>query len=373
MDNDWKLYVGIVAEDKEYNSKELKVYVQEILPFMTNIGDYTEQQNVKLTDILQDKELEKTVKNTNIIITEYFDLFTNRQGPPDMRKGEQVFIMRYADTDKYYWYPMGRDDNLRRLERFRLAVSDNKEIQKELNDDNTYFIEMDTLHGKHILLSTSKSDGEKYRYFIRVDSITNSVKIFDDSGNEIILESDVPRIRAKNRDGTFIDLFKKDFIGAAPRDMVLKADRQMLINAESLKFVVDKAIVALAQEYGIEVENLSLNGGTIGLNGAVKLIGSLLSSPITAASYSQGGPGDSYPKPSIDLSAGKSTTPGPEADPGPDTSGNRHSAAKEQMLQCMEIIERALVKLQPIGGLDDEINQLTELAEASKMALNKGK
>lgn len=239
----YDICIGYVAEDKEYTSKTLSVYAPEILPAMDDYGDLTVKQTVKFTDAKSGLEFAETMAESNIIRAEYFDMATNRSGPPDMRQGEQVLLFHYADTDKYFWFPTGRDDNLRRLERFRLAVSNDSSAQKELNDDNTYFIEMDTLHSKRIRIQTSKSDGESYIYTIIVNSDTNTLTINDDIGNELIIESDIPRVRLKNSDYSFLDLFQKDVIIGAARDVIVKAGRQMVLASPTMATSVTSRMV----------------------------------------------------------------------------------------------------------------------------------
>lgn len=371
--NMWKLYLGIAAEDKVYNDKRLKVYSQEILPFMSSIGDLSENQNIKYTDTKTNNVFTKPVSNTNILTCDYMDLATNRSGPPDIRQGEQVFVMQYSDTDKYFWFPMGRDDNLRRLERYRISVSDDKTVQKELTDDNTFFIEMDTLHHKHVIIKTSDSDGEEFIYTIKIDADNSFVKIFDNDDNEIVLESKVPRIRLKNKDGSFLDVFKKNVMVVAPEDIVLKADRQILINTKTLSLNTSEGMVSDSKEIAINADNVELAGNTVGLSGAIKLKGSVLSSPILAEGYSTGSAGSQYASPTNDLASGESTLPAPEADLGGDTSGNRHCTAQEQILSALTIIQQALIDTHnALGVLSPDINTLVGIGEASLMPKNTG-
>jgi len=267
--NKFEVNVGYVVEDKEYNSVLLKVYVPEFLPYSIANDDNTIKQKIKISDALRDNlEKELELNDSNMIVATYIDLFSNRSDPPDVRQGEQVLIVQYRDTDVYYWFSFGRDDNLRRLEHFKIAVSDDTTIQKELNEDNTYFLEMDTLHKKSVRIRTSNSDGEEYRYLIQIDSIANTVTVNDDSGNEIFLDSNVPRIKIANRSNAFVDVNNVDVILGAPRDIIINAGRQLLITAPSMTTAIDGTIATTFNtkvDAGIhKTTHVATSGGDLG-------------------------------------------------------------------------------------------------------------
>lgn len=266
MIDKWNVYIGIVAEDKNYNTNLIKVYVQEILPFYRgDLSNYTTKEKADLSVIEPSKDnqinTEKAqVKTSNVLTAEYFGLFTNISFSPDVRKGEQVIVIQHLDTDIYYWLSLGRDDNLRQLEKHRISISNATKKVKKITEDNTYYIELDTLHKKSIVIRTSKSDGEKFRYLIHIDAKSNQISIEDDADNYIHLYSDLPSIKLHNNCGTDIELHTDDIIMYAPRDMKITVDRALTITSPTL--ISNNS-------------NFIVNSSDIFLNGTVNIPGTL--------------------------------------------------------------------------------------------------
>jgi len=120
----------------------------------------------------------------------------------------------------------------------KMFVADTKD-KVILNDDNTFLIEVDTSNGnKHVLLSTSKTDGEQFKYKIKIDAVSNTIEASDDSGNVILLDSNVPSITATNRSGSFIDINDKN--------ITLKADGDITIDAGGS--IIEKAGSSISEE-----------------------------------------------------------------------------------------------------------------------------
>lgn len=236
MSIDFKIYQAHAICDKEFNSRELKISIHEDLPFTEGeVNATTVTSNIDFNNpnkgMTTNDHLDETTTK-NFITAIYFDLFSNRVHPPDIRKGESVWAIRMENDDTYYWMSTGRTDNLRRTERMRLAVSDDVAYQKELDDDNTWYFEFDTLHGKKLVISTSKSDTSNpvdYRYRIEIDAEKDTLVICDDGQNIIKLDSSIPRIFLKNRSNTIVDLNDRDCYTSAPDDIVLRAGRQICL------------------------------------------------------------------------------------------------------------------------------------------------
>lgn len=88
-----------------------------------------------------EKTYSGTVEASNFVTATYLGTESNRRYPPDVRKNEQVFVFNYSDQDKYFWISSGRDDVLRRVERYNISVSDLSSTPvDQLTDDNTYFL-----------------------------------------------------------------------------------------------------------------------------------------------------------------------------------------------------------------------------------------
>lgn len=241
LDSRFKSYIGICITETQYpNQREFDFYVVEFLPFVTgNVTEIVDKKIVQIFNVVTNQMEEKEVSVAKTIIAEYLGGDTNRS-VPTMYRGMQVELINFADTDRFYWRPLERDDNKRTFEHIRWSIADKNKINKDgstidetdpesinkgLTDDNTYYIEMDTKYQKHVKISTSNSDGEKYRYFIEIDAIKNTLKIWDTNilgqSNYILLDSNIPQIRLENRVGSIIDMHHKDIEITAPNNFTL--------------------------------------------------------------------------------------------------------------------------------------------------------
>jgi hypothetical protein len=227
--------IGIVVEDKPLDSRRVKVYLREFTPFAG--GEIKDNTRTETYTVANEKgeAVSGNVKTSNTIVADYFGLATNSTFPPDVVKGEQVYVFKYGDEDKYYWMSAGRDDNLRKTEIVRWTASNSEASNKELSEDNTYFVEIDTKVGKRIRMHTSKSSGESFGYDIVIDAQAGFVKIADDSGNSIELESAKKRVSLRNPSGSVINLEDKNITLIAPDNIVLKAGKQLVINAPKIE------------------------------------------------------------------------------------------------------------------------------------------
>jgi len=371
----WDLYIGIAAEDKVHNSRILKVVTKEISPFMNGeLKDLSSEEVFNIVDDETNVNLNEKITTTNVITAEYFGLDTNRVFPADVRKGEQVFIFRHRDSDIFFWIPIGRDDDLRRKEILRYAISNDNRTKKKLNDDNTYYVELDTLFKKRIRIRTSKSDGEKYRYEITIDAKKNLIVIKDDGKNEILLQSDVPRIRLKNRSNSFMDINKGDIFIMAPNDIYIKAGRQLITDASSTTQKSKTAHVIEAKNIGMKAAHVNVDSDTFGVTGDMKIMKVLKALLVVAGGYSTfNAIGAAYPPVTTNIDSGTGT----EATPAPDNSGGdaiRRAAAWEQVHEALDIIKSCLAAIDNHEDISmPDYSSLSSLADTSIMELNKGK
>ncbi|BAQ02590.2 hypothetical protein [Ralstonia phage RSL2] len=115
----------------------------------------------------------------------------NRVTPPDVRRDELVIIYRYADTQYYFW-STAFNNTLRKLETvthwYSGTPDDGPNADTERTGDNGYIVEVST-HDGHILISTSKKNGEKCRYTCAFDTKNGQFNLQDDLGNDIQLDS----------------------------------------------------------------------------------------------------------------------------------------------------------------------------------------
>lgn len=222
--------VGYAAENLPFNTRILNVFPPEMTPYAN--GE-VHTGSVMVEDEGVDafgQKYKVKAQLSNCISAIWLPLNSNRLTPPNVRRGERVMIWQYADVDQYYWTTAGLDEYLRRLETVVYAWSNTTdETVKALTADKCYFFEIST-HRKLVTFSTSKSDGEPYRYMVQINSKDGRLSITDDAGNFIDLNSGEKRIRLENSDGTKIHLDKRTITGEAA-DSITWTTKKFTINA----------------------------------------------------------------------------------------------------------------------------------------------
>ena len=201
----------------------LEVEVPEIMPFYHSKGELIDPATRKPLRRKYGFKL-KSPNNPNLTgeVTEspsikcYYWGGSNHS-VPHITMGEQVLVIHHKGNDTYYWKELGRDNELRRVEKYRIFVNDQKLVVKtadvanknvgRVNDDNSYYLEFDTIN-KHILLSTSNSDGETIRYFMKFNTKTNTYALWDTRGNRFELDSDEHRWYFRNADQSVVDMHR---------------------------------------------------------------------------------------------------------------------------------------------------------------------
>lgn len=222
---------GIVAMNKELGSKEVEITAIEWRPMLD--GELASNPtSVEFTSKDKSGNVSQGQMLTDLTITAtWLPDGSNRMTAPDVRRGERVQIYATQGEDKYYWKPMGLDDNLRKKETIVIAISNTSdESDTELKPENTYWIEFST-HSKKLAFSSSKSDGEAFLYECYFDMAGGEFNLTDDAGNFIYLNSAEKTIHLQNTDGTFVKVDKKDISIYAPRDILGKAERDVTVLA----------------------------------------------------------------------------------------------------------------------------------------------
>lgn len=217
----------------------LEVIVPEIVPLYHGQGELIDKISRKPLTRTYDFKL-KTPYTPNLegIVLEspsikcYYWGGSNHS-VPHITMGEQVLVIHHKGNDTYYWKELGRDNEMRRVEKYRIFVNDQKLVVKtadtanknvgRVNDDNSYYLEFDTIN-KHILLSTSNSDGETIRYFMKFNTKTNTFALWDTKGNRFELDSDEHRWYLRNADQSVIDMHRTHVNIWAQDSINLEAD-----------------------------------------------------------------------------------------------------------------------------------------------------
>lgn len=366
--NKFNEYIGIVVEDKDTYSRTIKVYLEELLPFVQ--GDIKPILQKKQVDSNADGHVSK-VSLSNYVEAKYIGS-PNRRYPPDVRAYEQVYVWKYADSEEYYWDSMGRDDNRRGPERLNFSVSGSAGPVDTLTDENTYYIELDTRLKKRIVLKTSKKNGEDYAYTIQLDPNNSRLQICDDSNNEILIDSTVPRVRLRNKSGSILDLADKNGSIIIPQDLLLKAGRQLVLNVPVVTCATengDGAVLWRAKDLKMELaKSMVIQSPCIGLQGATRT-DTIVATDIQAESFSHGSAGSRYSGVQTNVETGTGSNPTNSPNTGGGGASNRHCAAWEETHEAIIKLAECIALL---AGECPEHSNIIELANQAKMPRNRG-
>lgn len=372
-------YRGIVAEDRVDGESTILVIVPELTPGLG--GGFGAAE--KKTD-LQFEGISESPVIGSATISNHIECVwmgsSNMKYPPYVRKGEQVTIKKYGDNPTYYWMCDGRDPELRRKEKWRVEISNVNDIKVVKGDNNTYFIEVDTLDTKTIRFQTSKSDGEAFKYGLCLDAKNSTAELTDDAGasnNRFFIDSKNTIVQANNKDGAAVILNKRNALLVAPDDVILKAGRQLVIDSPAITSQSVKGgatTVLRADALTIDAKDLVINGGTIGLNGPTKVSSMLVAQNVRSEGYSTGATGSAYAGSSIDYNSGSVSKSSNNPDMNSSGAGNRHCAAYENVLDMASNIVVAFRQIQNAIGVpvDFTLEQILSDARKSIMEKNKG-
>ena len=228
-----KDYIGIAASPvKKDNERYIEVYCHEFLPYKNGDDGLSKPRTDTATviDAETGEEISVTVNLQDTIKCEYLGENTN-MNIPDIHIEEMVKVMNFAGTSDFYWTCLDRKDYVRHVEHWRLSVANERKVNKELKDGNTYFVELDTKNKKMIHVHTSTSDGEAVGYDFIIDADASIVTLKDTVGNSIVMKSLVPQIISTNADGTIVDLIQTSIKATAPKDIILTAGNNIVIDA----------------------------------------------------------------------------------------------------------------------------------------------
>lgn len=190
--------IGIAAENKPTDTRILNCSPIQQLAALDGELTFNPQDILSVGHDSDGNRYEVKATLDVTISTEWLPRSSNRLTPPDIRRGELVEIYRLADTDQFFWVPMGLKDDLRRLETVIYAFNANPNLENTGSTyDNHYFLEIST-HRKLVTFSTSKVNGEPFRYTVQFNTGEGLITLADDTGNYVQLDSQEHSIRAEN-------------------------------------------------------------------------------------------------------------------------------------------------------------------------------
>lgn len=281
-------FTGIVAEDKDPGSKIIKVYIPELTP--ASSGEL--KANDKEYSISGGSGgFSGTVKAADYIVATYKGDTSNRRYCPDVVKGEEVVVYTDARNDSVWYWEGTTKDQKQRTNGERVGmIANNAKNPEDLTEENTYGHEANT-QGKYYKIYTSKSNGEKFAYSILIDAGHGVVTIADDDENKIELDSNVPRILLKNKNGCFVEMSENNVNITAVDDMTLKAGRQMILETPAITVENQNgggAAIWNVNEIQFNTQSFTVNGSCIGMYGHME-VPTIVSNHINSGSYSDCG------------------------------------------------------------------------------------
>lgn len=269
--------VGIVATNKVMSSNQVMVTPLEVMPMLD--GEITSNptlQSVQGQDAQGRNYTVQAIHDISLVADWYNESGDNRSTAPDVRRGERVKIWRYADADKFYWTPMGMDNQLRKLETVRHTYSGTQdESATELDENNSYYTEVSTHQGT-ITVSMSKANGEVVKYHVQLDGKNGLMHVQDDIGNSIVMDSQNNRIAATNGAGTQVRLDQQNVSMYAKDTIALNALKTFSLETQDLQIKTQTMELTVTDKFTANITNeLDVTCPQTNLTGNLKMTGNL--------------------------------------------------------------------------------------------------
>lgn len=208
-------YIGIACQTLLGDEPTtLEVMIPEFLPMVEGSVETEAKTSNRTIKVLNKAKGGKSVANVKVSDTISCEYLGGRTGMsmPNIHLGEQVKVINIEGNSTFYWAPMGRDDQIRKTEHVKIKVANKQKQQDPLDDDHTYFFEMDTREGKRkIHIHTSAGTEEEVTYDLLIDTDKSEVSLIDSKGNGFKLESKEFKWRMWNSEeehGSFVEIDK---------------------------------------------------------------------------------------------------------------------------------------------------------------------
>lgn len=283
----FKLYsIGRAAENLTIGSTLLQVVPIEHLIFLDGeLKSNPSPLTVKGKDAAGNAT-STTVTMDNAIEAEWLPNTSNQITPPCIRRGERVYIYRYADRDEFRWTDTGLDRQYRKLESATYAWNATQnESDNSQSPENHYYAEV-SAHKGAITVGTSKANGEKAAYLIQINAKDGNLTITDDLGQVVFIDSVNHVIHAINADRSELTLNKQIItiqcqdtvnltalkaFNITTKDLNIKATN-ITVNASSQVTVTTQTAKLTATTATIDAQTTTVSGVTIA-NGMIQCAG----------------------------------------------------------------------------------------------------
>lgn len=240
--------LGIVLEDKAIGDDYIRVTpIESLRDYKGLLKDMNENITSTVLDA-SNKPITSTTQSLAHIAARWIPLGqSNRISSPDVYANETVILLKYLDTEDYYWTTIYREPSLRGLEKAMYAWSNLKRGKKEkepfkaFDRSTSYWVEVDTRKDKKVSFITNKNDGEKAAYSTIYDLKEGKFKIKDDRDNYIEIDT--------VQDTITITTNKKIHFKA--QEIVMDASKSITLNTPEIKMNGSKNVLISSSDVNI--------------------------------------------------------------------------------------------------------------------------
>lgn len=380
------IYHGRALTDLPADTVSLQIFCPELTPASTQgrFGPGVTTNKVSLKNATGTSS-DSSENVANHIVAEWFGE-SNRAYAPNVVAGEQVVVYQFGNADKYYWCAIGRDRELRKTERLRFEVGNTTSLNEEKTDKNTYFWELSSLD-QHFLLRLSRNTGEAFAYTFKIDAKNGMVVLTDDTSvqtaksdgasspsNSIMLDSAKKIIQITNASKAVVSLNDQDVLISAPRDVCIAAKRQIIMDAPltTLNRAQSGSIVVNCTNYALNATDCVFTTSRLGVSGAVKLGGPVVTGALRALSVVTGPVASLYAATTSNLSDGSVNAPSNTSDTDTAGGGDRNLAAWPDVNAAFEATAAALEEVAAAAMTTVNTSGITKNASSAKVSNVKG-
>jgi hypothetical protein len=226
--------IATVAANKPLDSVFIEATPQEDMPMLSGqLTDNVATYEAKGVDS-QGQSYQDAMASTATVKAEWLPMgSSNRMTPPDVRRGEQVVLYRFADQDKYYWTTFKDDMKLRKLETVIYAWSGTTDESQDTTAATSYFFEIST-HRKLVTFHTAKANGEPCTFDLQFNTGEGTFQLQDDIGNFFYFDAINRVIQMQNVDGSLFVLNQKNVKIVAPEMWEVQAKNGKITIGEQM-------------------------------------------------------------------------------------------------------------------------------------------
>ncbi len=194
--------IGTAVRRKQRGSMMLTVTTLEHLPLQNGpIADNRDIYTERVGDSFGGSS-SQSLTGTKMIEAEWTPYGDNHlYTAPMVEAGEAVKIYRIGDQNKFYWTTLWTSAKIRRKDYIVFGAANEPGFGTSLTPENMYYLEIDTDGEKLIRLSTSLSDGEKFKYELLFDANGRTATLSDDAGNVVTIDSESNNVSMQDASG----------------------------------------------------------------------------------------------------------------------------------------------------------------------------